>query len=92
MSDLGCPPGVTPGWAIPGPGVGATPEDAVKDLLASMTGPDWSRATAARAQVGYPQAPVQTWIVSLSGRPEISVTVTAAGASFEALPDTCCHT
>lgn len=91
MTDIGCPPGVTPGWAIPGPGRGATAKKAVTNLLASMTGTDWSRARATLAPVGYPQAPIQTWIVSLSNRPEISVHVTTAGTAFEALPDTICH-
>lgn len=91
MSDLGCPPGVTPGWAIPGPGRGTTAEEAVRDLLRTMTGPDWSQATQSRASIGYPEAQVQTWIVALSHGPEISVTVTTVGATFEAVPDTLCH-
>ena len=91
MSDLGCPPGVTQGWAIPGPGRGTTAEEAVRDLLRTMTGPDWSQATQSRASIGYPEAPVQTWIVALSHGPEISVTVTTVGATFEAVPDTLCH-
>lgn len=91
MSDLGCPPGSSPGWAIPGPGRGATAKKAVTNLLASMTGTDWSRAAATQAPVGYVEAPNQTWIVSLSNRPKISVVVTTVGAMFEALPDTICR-
>lgn len=92
LADLGCPPGVTPSWDIPGPGRGTTAEHAVTNLLASMNGTDWSRATASLAQVGYPQAPIQTWIVSRSGRAEITVHVTASGAGFEAYPDILCRT
>lgn len=91
MSDLGCPPGRIPGWDFLEPGRGVTPRAAVDKLLASMTGADWSHATATPAPVGYPRAPVQTWIVSLSNRPEISLQVTAAGTMFEAYPDTVCH-
>ena len=91
MSDVACPPGISPGWAIANPGRGATAEEAVKDLLPSIEGTDWSRATQTRAPIGYPQAPVQTWIVALSDRPEISVTVTKNAAAFEARPDTICH-
>ena len=92
LSDLGCPPGVTPNWNIPGPGHGTTAEDAVRDVLASMPDPDWSTATATLAPVGYAQAPMQTWIVSRSGRPEITVRVSPTESGFEAFPDTLCHT
>lgn len=90
LSDAGCPPGAMPSWVV-GPGRGATAEEAVKDLLAAMTGADWASATVALAPVGYPQAPTQTWIVSLSGRPEISVLVKSVGPVFEASPDAFCH-
>lgn len=56
-----------------------------------MEGTDWSHATQTKALIGYPDAPVQTWIVALSGRPEISATVAQAGVNFEASPDTICH-
>ena len=91
MWDLNCPPGATPAWTIPGPGHGATAQAAVENLLSLMKGIDWTGATAKRAPVGYPEAPAETWIVSLSGRPEISVSVSRAGAAYEALPDTLCH-
>jgi hypothetical protein len=91
MSDLGCPPGRIPAWDFPSPGRGVTARAAVDKLLASMTWADWSQATATPAPVGYPKAPVQTWIVSLSNRPEISLKVTDAGTMFKAYPDTVCH-
>lgn len=91
LSDLGCPPGITPAWAISGPGRGPTAESAVLDLVGRLPGTDWSDATPARADIGYPESPVQTWLVARSGRPEISTVVTASDAGFEATPDTICH-
>ncbi len=92
MSDLACPPGISPGWTTTESGHGATAEDAVRDMLRIMKRTDWSHATQTRAPVGYPESPVQTWIVAVSDRPELSATVTKAGASFEASPGTICHT
>ncbi len=91
LSDLACPPGISPGWAISKPGRGPTAATAIRDMLRHMQGTEWSHATQSKAQIGYPDAPVQTWIVAISGRPEISATVTAAGPDFEATPDTICH-
>lgn len=91
LSDLACPPGISPGWAISKPGRGASAEVAIREMLRHMEGTDWSHATQTKAPIGYPDAPVQTWIVALSGRPEISATVTQTGVNFEASPDTICH-
>src|SRR6478735_2268575 len=84
-------PGISPGWAISKPGRGASAEVAIREMLRHMEGTDWSHATQTKAPIGYPDAPVQTWIVALSGRPEISAIVTQTGVNFEASPDTICH-
>ena len=79
-------------WAI-GPAAGATPEEAVENLIASFTDFGTSRELTRRehAEIGYPDAATQTWVIGSSDAPSMTAQVWEAGAGYEAGADAVCE-
>lgn len=84
--DFGCAVGAMPGWAIEG-GTGATPEEAVEELMGQFAEP---MERAERAWVGYPDAAVQTWILGDERLTKVSAMVYEANGEYQASPDYIC--
>jgi len=84
--DFGCAVGGMPGWAIEG-GTGATPEEAVEELMGQFAEP---MERAERAWVGYPDAAVQTWILGDERLTKVSAMVYEANGEYQASPDYIC--
>jgi len=90
IQDLGCAGNVVPGWAIrPADGKGPTPQAAVEDLLPAFgTGPAYR---VERSPGGYPDSPVETWLVHRDGVAYATVVVHTDGiAGYQAYPDRLC--
>lgn len=87
IQNLGCPGAAAPSWAF-GPAGGASPREAVENLAPSFQRP--GTTTVERAEVGYPDAPSQTWFVLEDGAPYAVVQVRQSGDGFEASPDVLC--
>ncbi len=98
LASLGCPgDGGQPSWAAgAGPGRGATARAAVTDVARRLyrLGEQKVRpglVTVLPVPVGYQADAAQTWIISSTGRPYLTATVTRAGAGYTADPDRYCH-
>jgi hypothetical protein len=87
LADFGCH-GAIPSWVY-GPGLGDSARGAVDDLLAQFSTPQRTY-TANPVDIGYIDAPTQTWLASTDGRIYMSVLVTRAGDGYTADPDTLC--
>ncbi len=92
LDDLGCALGGTPGW-IAGGGTGATPEDAIRDLLSKLgtAGMSPDPARFERAAIGYPDSPHQTWILGTADSTYMTAAVTRSGSTYTADPDLLCE-
>jgi hypothetical protein len=83
LADLGCSNGALFDWAGP-PSSGSSPQAAANSLLARLT-TIGKPLIVARAQIGYPDASSQIWIVSRSdGTPYMALEVGPSGGEFTA--------
>ena len=93
LADLGCRGSGMPSWVV-GPGRGPSAAAAAADLGASfgrsgdLTPP--AKMTAVRADVGYLNAPDQTWMIKRNGHAYATAVVSQHGAEFLAAPDLLC--
>jgi len=92
LADLGCPIGGMPGWAVSG-GTGATPEEAIADLIANFTalGASPTLTRSEHAAIGYPGAANQTWIIGATDTTYMTAVVTGSGTNYSAFPDALCE-
>ncbi len=92
LADLGCPLGGMPSWAVSA-GTGETAQEAVDDLISKFedvgTSPAVTRAE--HAEIGYPDAPTQTWILGNAGTTYMTAMVTDTGSGYTADPDALCR-
>lgn len=91
LAGLGCPIGGMPSWAVSA-GTGATPEDAVAQLIANFTdfGVSPTLTRFEHAQIGYAETSNQTWIVGTADSTHMTAVVTESGAGYSAMPDSLC--
>jgi hypothetical protein len=90
-ASLGCPIGGVPSWAVSG-GTGATPEDAVAQLIANFTDAGVSPALTRfeHAQSGYPETSNQTWVIGTADATFMTAVVTEVDTGYSAEPDFLC--
>lgn len=91
LAERGCPVGGQPGWAVRG-GDGATPEEAVAQVLANFAeaGVSPTLARYEHAYLGYPDASSPTWIIGTADETYATVMVNESGSSYIASPDYLC--
>jgi len=89
LEELGCPSGGILDWAGPA-GSGATPEAAVREVLARFAPAQAPGLTVTRAEVGYPEAASQVWLASAEGTPYLAIGVSRQGSRFSASPAMFC--
>lgn len=92
LADFGCPIGGIPGWVVSG-GTGATPEEAVTNLIAKSTayGVSPTLTRSEHAEIGYPDAPSQTWIIGTTDTTYMTAVVAQSGSNYTADPDALCE-
>lgn len=92
LADFGCPIGGMPGWVVSG-GTGATPEEAVTNLIANFTasGVSPSLTRSEHAEIGYPDASSQTWIIGRADTTYMTAVVAQSGSNYTAYPDALCE-
>jgi hypothetical protein len=91
LDGLGCPVRGIPSWVVSG-GTGATPEDAVAQLIANFTehGASPTLTRYEYAQIGYLDTSNQTWIIGTADATHMTAVVTESGAEYQASPEVLC--
>ena len=89
--DYGCPIAAIADWATE-PGEGATAEEAVAQLIDHHNA--WGDATvmtrSEHAEMGYPDASPQTWIIGTEDTTHMTAWVSDTGSGFLASPEAIC--
>lgn len=91
LAGYGCDRGGLVDWAF-GPATGATPEEAVTNLVAGF-GEFGTRRELTRwehADVGYRDAAIQTWVIGSDASPDITAQVMKSGSGYQAFADAIC--
>jgi len=91
LADFGCPIGGMPYWVVSA-GTGATPEEAVTNLIAKFTasGVSPTLTRSEHAEIGYPDASNQTWIIGTADTTYMTAVVAQSGSNYTANPDALC--
>ncbi|MFJ8580155.1 hypothetical protein [Micromonospora sp. NPDC093277] len=88
-ADYSCDFGGIASWAI-GPGRGPSVDAALADLTRQLSDIHGRSTNWRQLPIGYVDAAVSTWLLSVEGEPRITALVSRTGSDFQASPDSGC--